>query len=90
MFFEYLFYAPMIEAVSAQLKQVPKETQAIIATAIVVPIMHKRHTNVQIARIKSQSAVEIARLEKETAELKYKTAKLFEVKEEREHSTSKS
>lgn len=70
--FETLYWSSVVNAVS----KLPKETLIGAVAAYVVIDMHKRHTQVRMAKIRSENDVEIARLEKEAAELKYKTALL--------------
>ena len=73
--FEFLYAGHLIQLV----KDNPREAAALIAAVLILPGVHERHTQVQLAKIKSANDVEIARLEKETAELKYKTAQLYAV-----------
>lgn len=72
--FEFLYMGHVIQLA----KDNPREAAALIAAVVIIPGVHMRYTQVQLAKIRSNNDVEIARLEKETAELKYKTAQLFE------------
>jgi hypothetical protein len=72
--FEFLYAGHLIQLA----KDNPREAAALIAAIVILPGMHQRHTQVKLAKIRSANDVEIARLEKETAELKYKTAQMFE------------
>jgi hypothetical protein len=73
--FEYLYTGSLITAA----REHPREAVALAVAVLVLPEMHKRYTEVQLAKIRSANDVEIARLEKEAAELKYKTAQLYAV-----------
>jgi hypothetical protein len=72
--FEFLYAGHLFQLA----KDNPREAAALIAAVVIIPGMHQRYTQVQLAKIRSANDVEIARLEKETAELNYKTAQLFE------------
>lgn len=74
--FEFLYFGQLMDTISKH----PRESAACIAAILILPEMHKRYTEVQLAKIRSANDIEIARLEKETAELKFKTAQLYEVK----------
>jgi len=72
--FEFLYAGHLIQLA----KDNPREAAALVAAIAILPGMHQRYTQVKLAKIRSANDVEIARLEKETAELKYKTAQLFD------------
>ena len=73
--FELFYFGYILDVINKH----PRESAACIAAIVIIPGMHKRHTEVQMAKIRSANDVEVARLEKEAAELKYKTAKLYAV-----------
>ena len=75
--FEFLYAGHLIQLA----KDNPREAAALIAAVVILPGMHTRYTQVQLAKIRSANDVEVARLEKETAELKYKTALLFDAED---------
>lgn len=73
--FEWMYISKLMEAAQEH----PRETAALIAALLLVPGIHERRTQVRLARVKSENDVEIARLERETAEIKFRTAQLYAV-----------